>query len=86
MYSGNEYTMHIVTGTAVEPGSWEEVGWEPPVPQLLSLEVMLDTAINDFAQKVLSQHYIVTYGDNTEMLKDICKLMDIKYYLIDMKF
>lgn len=76
-YYGNKYTMHIVTGTAVEPESWEEVGWEPPVPQLPSLEVILDVPVDDFAQKVMSQHYIVTYGDNTEVLKDICKIMGI---------
>jgi len=26
---------------------------------------------------VMGQHYILTYGDNTEVLKDICKLLDI---------
>ncbi|NMB95520.1 MAG: hypothetical protein GYA02_02760, partial [Clostridiaceae bacterium] len=76
-YLGNDYTMHILTGMAITPRSWEEVGWEPPAPQLPSLEVLLDTSIDDFAQKVMGQHYIVTYGDNTEVLKDICKLLDI---------
>jgi len=74
---GSDYTMHIVTGTAVEPASWEEVGWEPPAPQLPSLEVILDTPVDDFAQKVMGQHYIVTYGDNTEVLSDICRLLNI---------
>lgn len=77
-YCGNEYTMHIVTGTAVEPKSWEEIGWEPPAPQLPSLEIILDAAMDDFARKVMSQHYIVTYGDNTEVLQDVCKLLKIK--------
>jgi L-fucose isomerase-like protein len=77
-YSDNDYIMHVVTGMAVEPRSWEEVGWEPPAPQLPSLEVILDTPVDDFAQQVMGQHYIVTYGDNTEVLKDICKLMDIE--------
>ncbi len=77
-HCGDDYTMHIVTGTAKEPKSWEEIGWEPPAPQLPSLEVILDTDIDDFAQKVMSQHYIVTYGDNTEVLRDICKLLKIK--------
>ena len=77
-YSGNDYMMHIITGTAVEPRSWEEIGWEPPAPQLPSLEVILDVGIDDFAQRVMSQHYIVTYGDNTKVLKDMCRLLDIK--------
>lgn len=76
-YTGDKYTMHIVTGEAVEPRSWEEVGWEQPSPQLPSLEVILDTPVDDFAQKVMSQHYIVTYGDNIEVLKDFCKLLSI---------
>lgn len=76
--TGDKYQMHMVTGTAVEPRSWEEVGWEQPSPQLPSLEVILDTPVDDFAQKVMSQHYIVTYGDNTAVLKDLCKLMDIE--------
>lgn len=74
---GNNYTMHIATGTAKEPRSWEEIGWEPPAPQLPSLEVILDTDVDGFAQKVMGQHYIVTYGDNTDVLRDICKLMKI---------
>ena len=77
-YAGDRYTMHIVTGEAVEPRNWEEVGWEQPSPQLPSLEIILDTPIDDFAQKVMSQHYIVTYGDNTEVLKDFCKLTGIE--------
>lgn len=77
-YTGDKYTMHTVTGEAVEPRSWEEVGWDQPSPQLPSLEVILDTAVDDFAQKVMSQHYIVTYGDNTAVLKDFCKLLDIE--------
>ncbi len=76
-YTGDKYTMHIVTGEAVEPRSWEEVGWEQPSPQLPSLEVILDTPVDDFAKKVMSQHYIVTYGDNIEVLKDFCKLLSI---------
>lgn len=77
-YINNDYFMHMVTGEAVKPRSWEEVGWESPAPQLPSLEVILDTSVDDFARKVMGQHYIVTYGDNTEILKDFCKLLDIK--------
>jgi hypothetical protein len=25
----------------------------------------------------MGQHYIATYGDNTEVLADICRLLDI---------
>ncbi len=60
---GDRYRMHIVTGQAVSPGTWEEAGWAQPAPQLPSLEVVLDTPVDDFAQKVLGQHYILAYGD-----------------------
>lgn len=75
---GDNYTMHMVTGEAVQPGSWEEVGWTAPAPQLPSLEIILDVPIDDFAQKIMSQHYIITYGDNTQVLRDLCNLLDIR--------
>lgn len=75
---GDRYKMHIVTGKAVEPRKWEEVGWKPPVPQLPGLEIILDNTIEDFAEKVMSQHYIITYGDNKEVVKDFCKLAKIE--------
>jgi L-fucose isomerase-like protein len=74
--SGDKYTMHMATGQAVEPRKWEEAGWKQPAPQLPSLEVALD--VHDFAKKVLSQHYIISYGDNTEAFKDLCELLNIE--------
>jgi len=76
-YSGDRYSMHIVTGDAVSPPAWEEAGWTPPVPQLPSLEIHLDEPMEVFAQKVLSQHYIVSYGDNSELLADLCRVIGI---------
>ncbi|MEM2455304.1 MAG: hypothetical protein QXO15_01720 [Nitrososphaerota archaeon] len=76
--TGDKYMMHIVTGKAVEPRRWEEAGWKPPAPQLPSIEVILDTPVEEFAEKVLSQHYIISYGDNTAVLKDLCKLLNIE--------
>ena len=76
--TGDRYMMHVVTGKAVEPRRWEEAGWKPPAPQLPSLEVILDVPVEEFAEKVLSQHYIISYGDNTALLKDLCKLLDVE--------
>jgi hypothetical protein len=69
--------MHIVTGDAVAPRKWEEAGWEPPAPQLPSLEVILDTSVEEFAQNVMSQHYILCYGDYRNELRGLCKLLDV---------
>jgi hypothetical protein len=70
--------MHIVTGEAVAPRPWEEAGWTPPAPQLPSLEVFLDTPVEDFAQKVCGQHYILAYGDCRPALADLCHLLGIE--------
>ena len=75
---GEHYRMHIVTGQAVTPGVWEEAGWAQPAPRLPSLEVILDTPVEDFAQKVLGQHYILSYGDQRRQLDDLCHLLGIE--------
>jgi L-fucose isomerase-like protein len=75
---GDRYRMHIVTGEAVSPRPWEEAGWEPPAPQLPSLEFKPDIPVDDFAQKVLGQHYIIAYGDQRSRLVDLCQLLGIE--------
>jgi L-fucose isomerase-like protein len=75
---GDRYRLHLVTGEAVTPRAWEEAGWAQPAPELPSLEVILDTPISDFAQKVLGQHYIIAYGDYREQFEDLCRLLGIE--------
>jgi L-fucose isomerase-like protein len=75
---GDRYRMHIVSGEAVPPRSWEEAGWDQPAPQLPGLEVVLDGSVEDFAQKVLGQHYIIAYGDHRRQLEDFCRLLGIE--------
>ena len=77
---GDHYKMHIVTGEAVSPRRWEEAGWDQPAPQLPGLEVILDDPVEDFAEKVLSQHYILAYGDHRNQLKDFCCLLGIEVF------
>ena len=77
-HTADKYAMHIVTGQAVTPRKWEEAGWLPPAPQLPSLEIVIDSPVEDFVQKVLGQHYIISYGDNTEALKDLCKILGVE--------
>ncbi len=76
---GDRYSLHMVTGKAVKPRRYREVGWESG-PQPPSLEVLLDVPVEDFAEKVAGQHYIVSYGDNSGLFKDLCKLLDIEVY------
>ena len=79
IYLNSRYKMHVYTAEAKTPMAWEECGWTPPAPQLPSLEVFPDScSVEDFAQKVSSQHVIVAYGDYKEALEDFCKLNGIE--------
>jgi len=78
VYQDGRYGMHMYLADAKTPAKWEECGWTPPAPQLPSLEVFpIDCTVEEFAQKVSSQHVIVCYGDRREAVKDFCRLMDI---------
>ncbi|MBX7122165.1 MAG: hypothetical protein K1X42_08540 [Opitutaceae bacterium] len=79
MTQADGYALHVVTGEAVAPCRWEEAGWQPPAPQLPSLEVILDTSVESFAEHVAAQHYILAYGDVTRELKAFCRLHRIAY-------
>jgi L-arabinose isomerase len=75
---GDKYTLHVVHGEAVAPRPWEEAGWEPPAPQLPSIEFIPDCGVDEFAQKVFGQHYIIAYGDHRQALADLCLLTGIE--------
>ncbi len=71
------YYMHMVTGEGKTPMKWEEAGWTQPAPQLPGLRVYLDN-VPDFAEKVMCQHYIISYGDNTELIGNLCDILGIE--------
>jgi L-fucose isomerase-like protein len=75
--SGDRYAMHIATGRAETPRAWEECGWAPPAPRLPSLEIVLDTPVEEFAQRVMSQHYIVVFGDVAADMAELCRLLGV---------
>ena len=74
--TGDRYSLHMVTGTA-KPRAWEEAGWEQPAPQLPSFEITLDKPVEEFAENISGQHYIIAYGDHLQLLKDFCYLKNI---------
>ncbi len=79
IYRDGQYYMHMYLADAKKPAAWEECGWAPPAPQLPSLEVFpRDCTVEEFAQKVSSQHVIVAYGDHREALRDFCALTGIQ--------
>ena len=72
-----EYYMHMVNGVGKTPNKWEEAGWTQPAPQLPGLEVELED-VEDFADKVMCQHYIISYGDNRGLITDLCNILGIE--------
>ncbi len=75
-YDDGIYYMHMVVGDGITPRKWEEAGWTQPAPQLPGLEVLLDD-VPDFAEKVMCQHYIISYGDNYDLIKGLCDILGI---------
>ena len=76
-YDDGEYYMHMVKGEGITPRKWEECGWTQPAPQLPGLEILLEDT-EKFAQNVMCQHYIISYGDNTEKIANLCKILGIE--------
>jgi L-arabinose isomerase len=75
--TGDQYTMHLCTGEG-RLKAWEEAGWDYPAPQLPSLEIFFDGPVEDFAEKVAGQHYIIAYGDHVQTIKDFCFIKNIE--------
>ncbi len=72
-----KYYMHMVKGEGITPRKWEEAGWTQPAPQLPGLEILLEDT-EKFAQNVMCQHYIISYGDNTEKIANLCSILGIE--------
>lgn len=71
-----KFFIHIVKGEGKTPERWEECGWDKPAPQLPGLKILLSDT-EDFARKVLGQHYIISYGDNAAAISEFCALNNI---------
>ncbi|MEI7435894.1 MAG: hypothetical protein WCL16_03685 [bacterium] len=78
-YANGSYCMHVSTAEARTPRKWEEAGWAPPAPQLPSLELIFDYPVEEFVQQVMSQHYIIAYGDHRALFNDFCKTLRISF-------
>jgi len=72
-----EYYMHMVKGNGKTPMKWEEAGWTQPAPQLPGLEIEIDD-VPSFAENVMCQHYIISYGDNTALIENLCDILGIE--------
>lgn len=70
------YTMQLLLGEGRTPRRWEECGWAQPAPQLPGLEIELRD-VEAFAEAVACQHYIITHGDNRELVRNLCGILGI---------
>ena len=77
VYKDGKYTMQVILGDGKTPPKWEEAGWTQPAPQLPGLEIFIND-VEKFAQNVMCQHYIISYGDNTELIKNFCQINNIE--------
>ena len=72
-----KYYMHMVRGNGKTPPKWEEAGWTQPAPQLPGLEIEL-ADVPKFADNVMCQHYVISYGDNTALIENLCNILGIE--------
>ncbi|MDD5727801.1 MAG: hypothetical protein PHV59_04470 [Victivallales bacterium] len=77
-YADGRYCLHIQLAETQTPIKWEEAGWAPPAPQLPSLEMIFANPVEEFIQQVLSQHYIISYGDNRALLRDLASILKLE--------
>ena len=75
---GDRFVMHATLANAVTPETWEEAGWAPPAPQLPSLEMQFNYGADNFLEKVMGQHYIVSYGDKMGLIREFCRIKGIE--------
>lgn len=71
------YVLHLQQAEAHSPRQWEEAGWAPPAPLLPSLEMHFNGPVENFVNQVLAQHYIISYGDQRDALRDLAAILGI---------
>ena len=77
VYKDGKYVMHVILGNGKNPPKWEECGWDQPAPQLSALEIEIPS-VDNFAEDVACQHYIISYGDNREIIANLCSILGIE--------
>ena len=76
-FKDGKYTMQIILGDGKNPPKWEECGWDQPAPQLSALEIKIPD-VERFAENVACQHYIITYGDNRQAIRNLSAILGIE--------
>ncbi|MBR2388411.1 MAG: hypothetical protein IKB02_06535 [Clostridia bacterium] len=79
VYKDGKYVMHVILGNGKNPPLWEECGWDAPAPQLSALEIEIPS-VEKFADNVACQHYIITFGDNRESIRNLCNILGVEVF------
>ena len=79
VYKDGKYVMHVLLGNGKNPPLWEECGWDAPAPQLSALEIEI-SSVEKFANNVACQHYIITFGDNREAIRNLCNIIGVEVF------
>jgi L-fucose isomerase-like protein len=75
---GEDYFIHVIKADGVKPRRWEELGWNAPAPQFPGLELQLAIPVEQFVDKIISQHYLIAYGDHVDAVQQVANLLGIR--------
>ena len=68
--------IHVATGKSITTETGPKGVFTERWPQVL---IDLDVDIKDFLDKAIGQHYILVYGDWTNELEELCKILGVKF-------
>ena len=71
--------MQALTGTGKTPEKFQEEGWlDHKGPKIPSLEIILDTDIDKFKEKIIGPHYVIVHGNRMGAINSFCKYSGIE--------
>ncbi|MBR5460742.1 MAG: hypothetical protein IKV53_07700 [Clostridia bacterium] len=73
-----QFKMFLQHGKTKPLGKWTELGWEEPTPDFPAALLEPEMPIIEYLDKVPGQHIIMTFGDWTDKLREVCNLLDIE--------
>ncbi len=71
---GDDYKMHITTGSTTDTFNWHEVNCPPPP----ATDVVLDDDAMWFAKNIASNHYGMVYNDVRQPMVDLCQMLGVR--------
>jgi L-fucose isomerase-like protein len=76
-FRNGEPLMHLVTGEAKQARKWLELGFSSPGMHP-SIELKIDGSMKHFTDNVPAQHFSLIYGDYSEEIKYLAKILGVE--------